>query len=503
MANSCMLPQSWLVVEPTLQSWNQCWPSTVIAHSYRAPHPSTHLTISTGGRMSSPALPQQNQSQGLTRFLTLARSQMLAPQQGLVLSLETAGKPGGSSQVGKAIQVSRTLAGQKPLDLSSLFALPLTTSTALPYSRSLVTTEVLLRAGGRDVVETGLQILSSDGYLSFSMTTTAQFSPDMSLALPTQLMAHQEGNTHLAANFSHLFLSHLNSNHLSSTSMPTIQPLSTTSSEGENYPIQIQNPFVTPQSPALMTPTLSLKVKPGGSTLKHKAGTIRTHWDTPGSSQSDTSRTQSSLSHSPPPFPPNPQLHLSPLCPHCLAQEHLRLWCPIHACNTLDARRHPTNLSAPDLERIKDILTHAWAESTRETYGLDLLVWHIFCDRKLVLEEQCAPALNILLHLFIATIAGYYSGSTISNFIHSIRAWCILHHVGWSLNKASMDSLLKAASNLAPVSSKRKQRQLWTVDFLEAVLSKLDPNDPLHIAHLIHKFTLRHQMSSRALTARV
>ena len=239
MANSCMLPQSWLVVEPTLQSWNQCWPSTVIAHSYHAPHPSTHLTISTGGRTSSPALPQQNQSQGLTRFLTLAHSQMLAPQQRLVLSLETAGKPGGSSQVGKAIQVSRTLAGQKPLDSSSLFALPLTTSTALPYSRSLVTTEVLLRAGGRDVVKTGLQILSSDGYLSFSMTTTAQFSPDMSLALPTQLMAHREGNTHLAANFSHLFLSHLNSNHLSSTLMPTIQPLRTTSSEGANYPIQI------------------------------------------------------------------------------------------------------------------------------------------------------------------------------------------------------------------------------------------------------------------------
>ena len=481
-ANSCMLPQSWLVAEPTLQSWNQCWPSTVIVHSYHAPHPSTHPMISTGGRTSSPALPHQDQSQGLARFLTLARSQMLAPQQGSVSSLEAAGEPGGSSRVGKATQVSGTLAGQKPLDSSSSFALPLTTLTALPYSRSSVTTEASSRVGGRVVAETGLQISSFDGYSSSSMTTTARFSPDMSLAPPTQPTAHREGDTHPAANFSRLFLSHLNSNHSSSTSTPTIQPSSTTSSEGANYPVQIRNPFLTPQSPAPTTPTPSLKVKPGGSTLKRKAGTTRTRWNAPGSPQSDTSRTLSSSSRSPLPSAPNPQLHLSPLRPHCLARERLRLWRPIQARNTLDARGYPTNLSLPDLERIKDVLTHAWAESTRETYGAGLLVWHIFCDMKLVPEEQRAPASNVLLHSFVATIAGYYSGSTISNFIHGIRAWHILHGVGWSLDKASMDSLLKAASNLAPASSKRKQRQPWTVDFLETILSKLDPNDPLHIA---------------------
>ena len=93
---------------------------------------------------------------------------------------------------------------------------------------------------------------------------------------------------------------------------------------------------------------------------------------------------------------------------------------------------------------------HAWVESTRGTYGSGLLMWHIFCDTKQILEKQCTPALNILLHSFVTMIAGCYSGTTISNFIHGIHAWHLLHGIDWSLDKVLMDSLLKAASNLAP-----------------------------------------------------
>lgn len=200
------------------------------------------------------------------------------------------------------------------------------------------------------------------------------------------------------------------------------------------------------------------------------------------SSGSSGSRTLSSASRTPPPYPPELQLRPSPLRPHCFARERLRLWRPIHARNTLDARGHPTNLSQADLERISDVLMHAWAESTRETYGSGLLVWHVFCDSKLVPEDQRAPASDILLHSFVATIAGCYSGSTVSNFIHGIRAWHLLHGVEWRLDKALTDSLLKAATNLAPLSLKRKPRQPWTVDFLTTILSKLDLNDPLHVA---------------------
>ena len=108
-------------------------------------------------------------------------------------------------------------------------------------------------------------------------------------------------------------------------------------------------------------------------------------------------------------------------------------------------------------------------------------MWHIFCDTKQIPEEQHAPASNILLHSFVTMIAGCYSGTTISNFIHGIHAWHLLHGIDWSLDKVSMDSLLKAALNLTPPSSKRKQCQPWTVAFLDAILSKLDPNNPLHI----------------------
>lgn len=217
----------------------------------------------------------------------------------------------------------------------------------------------------------------------------------------------------------------------------------------------------------------SSNTKPGNSSRKRK-----------NIDSVDQPSLPSSASKAPNPAPYAKHLQLTPSLhrPHCLARERLRIWTPVSPRNTLDANGTPTNLSQSDLTRIADVLTHAWAESTREAYGTGLLVFHVFCDAKSVPDTQRAPASPILLQSFLSTIAGSYSGSTVSNYFHGVRAWHIIHGVSWLIDKLQMDALLKAASTLTPASSKKKQRLPWTIEFILAILAQLNPTDPLHVA---------------------
>jgi hypothetical protein len=88
----------------------------------------------------------------------------------------------------------------------------------------------------------------------------------------------------------------------------------------------------------------------------------------------------------------------------------------------------------------------------------------------------------ILISSFIATIAGSYARKTIANYLYGVRAWHILHGVPWALNELEIDALLKAATNVAPLSSKRKQRLPFTVDFMAAIRGHLDLDVPLDTA---------------------
>ena len=99
-------------------------------------------------------------------------------------------------------------------------------------------------------------------------------------------------------------------------------------------------------------------------------------------------------------------------------------------------------------------MAHAWTESTQETYGTGLLTYHVFRDKKEIPEPQRAPTNSILLQLFIASMAGSYSGVAIANYIWGIQAWHILHGVSWKLNYIKMDTLLQAAIKVTPESSK-------------------------------------------------
>ncbi|KAJ7016542.1 hypothetical protein C8F04DRAFT_978447 [Mycena alexandri] len=170
----------------------------------------------------------------------------------------------------------------------------------------------------------------------------------------------------------------------------------------------------------------------------------------------------------PHPYKPSHTPKPSPLRPHVLAKDRLRLWRPLVGRSSRGSGLPPGD---DDLRRIFDVIAVAWAEGTAETYGSGLLSFHIFCDTKAITEAARAPAAPTLIAAYISTLAGFLSGGTISNYVSGIRAWHILHGVPWAMNVAELEALLRAADRLTPASSKRQARMPYTID----ILSKLRP----------------------------
>lgn len=144
----------------------------------------------------------------------------------------------------------------------------------------------------------------------------------------------------------------------------------------------------------------------------------------------------------------------------------------------------PVNLRASDLERITSVITEAWAEGTRETYGSGLLTFHVFCDLRGIAEAQRAPASPVLVQAFVASLAGTYAAATIRNYVFGVRAWHILHGVRWDMRDEELEAMLKAANTLAPPSTRRKKRQPFTVDYISTLRCGMDlsGSNPLHTA---------------------
>jgi hypothetical protein len=139
-------------------------------------------------------------------------------------------------------------------------------------------------------------------------------------------------------------------------------------------------------------------------------------------------------------------------------------------------------LSPGELERVYNVMSNAWAESTRESYSAGILVYHVFCDARSIPEEQRAPANQATVTSFIVSLAGSYSGSAISNYVYGIRAWHVLHGLEWRLSSLETDAALKGADRLAPPSSKRKKRQPYTTDFITRLRQQLSIEEPFDAA---------------------
>ena len=125
----------------------------------------------------------------------------------------------------------------------------------------------------------------------------------------------------------------------------------------------------------------------------------------------------------PTPYPRTLTPAPSRLRPHCLAKDRLRLWSPV--ISQVATSGYP-NTEDAERQRVKDTMVHAWEEDTREVYGSGLLMWHCFCDGRATPEQDRAPASQALVSAFVAHMAAAYSGKTISNYLHGVRAWHIL-----------------------------------------------------------------------------
>ncbi|KAG2116061.1 uncharacterized protein F5147DRAFT_769451 [Suillus discolor] len=153
----------------------------------------------------------------------------------------------------------------------------------------------------------------------------------------------------------------------------------------------------------------------------------------------------------------------SVLHPHCLARDRLRLWVPAgestrQLASTLEKSQNH-EVSDEQLDRILDVIGSVWAQSTKETYGAGLLVFHVYCDINHVEEDKCCPVNPNLLLEFLSSCAGSYSGSAIANFVAGIKAWHLLHGRAWMIQPGELKTLLKGTSVLAPPSSKCPKRQ--------------------------------------------
>lgn len=130
--------------------------------------------------------------------------------------------------------------------------------------------------------------------------------------------------------------------------------------------------------------------------------------------------------------------------------------------------------------RIFEVASQAWSESTRQTYGSGLLLYHVFCDVNSIQESDRAPARAGLISAFVAGLAGQYSVSCISNYLAGLAAWHTLHGLAWAIDERELAALLRGAARLAP--APKKQRAPLTVDVLSRILCVLDISNSLDVA---------------------
>ena len=158
---------------------------------------------------------------------------------------------------------------------------------------------------------------------------------------------------------------------------------------------------------------------------------------------------------------------VSPLRPHCLAVDRLHLWQP-----PVSARSASGLLSLDAARRILHALRLGYADSTAQTYGSGLLVFHVFCDAHHFSEEERSPVHLNVLESFISCLLGFYSASAVSNIVAGVHAWHVIHGLRWCLDPAEQQVFIRAADRLAPPG--RSKRAPLLVDHLLALAPVFD-----------------------------
>ncbi|KAG2338446.1 hypothetical protein BDR05DRAFT_978178 [Suillus weaverae] len=162
----------------------------------------------------------------------------------------------------------------------------------------------------------------------------------------------------------------------------------------------------------------------------------------------------------------------SALRPHCLVRDLSR--------SRLDHTGSEVVISKSDLDRILTVIAHSHAPSTRETYGSGLLVFHVFCNSRGILEAQCCLASSILILAFIASCMGMYSGKMLENYLYSVHTWHLLHSQPWLAHHNQVLSVLEGGKHLAPPTSTRPKCATFTVELLSNLHAAFDLTTLLH-----------------------
>jgi hypothetical protein len=142
----------------------------------------------------------------------------------------------------------------------------------------------------------------------------------------------------------------------------------------------------------------------------------------------------------------------------------------------IGAPRHQHSSTVPS-KRFSGLLTKAWADSTWRNYEGSIKRFGHFCaglgmelSAELSVDEQ-------VLCLFIQSLAGLRSGSHIRNEIAAIRAFHIINNLHWH-DSVRLRYMLKAADNVAPISSHRHPRLAVDVRMLVHLHGSLDLSCP-------------------------
>ena len=103
------------------------------------------------------------------------------------------------------------------------------------------------------------------------------------------------------------------------------------------------------------------------------------------------------------------------------------------------------------LDHILEVIGASWADSTKVLYGNALLMYHVYCDiNGPIPDHECCPISGTLLLAFLSSCAGGASGSALSNYTASIKAWHLLHGQSWNIPQDELRLTLQGAARLAP-----------------------------------------------------
>ena len=348
-----------------------------------------------------------------------------------------------------------TSAGPRVSDLSSSSVQSSTLTPPTFISNYSETIRALSKPGTKDAATTDPPTTSSSASSPLLQASIALLTSAMSLAQTTPLTPSHVAYIppHVASSLS--FPSPPSSN-ISSSMLPARRPPNT-SRPTKPHPVRIQTAIILGKAPA----------PPAQSTQPYLIF--------PPSSQHPLSN-RTHPSHSSPPTTPNqPQTSII-LCPHCTARDHLTLWHPItmHATSQV--------LSQEDVQRIYSVISFAWRDSTKETYGSGLLIFHTFCDIRQTPEDLCVPTSKDLISAFVASLAGTYTAPTITNYVNGVHNWHIVHGLLWEFVSAEASALLKVAKTMAPTFSKCPPQEPYTIDNIIMIREQLSLTSPLNAA---------------------